>query len=165
VPELHSGAAKYSQALAEELVPLLDKTYHTVARPEARGVMGVSPGARLSIYAAFRQPGVFGKVAVQSFFMDRMEAEIVELIEKSEIRDMVVFVEWSRHDFPLIDEKPVDARAESRRLASMLEKRGYAVVTREVPHGRGWAAWRLGTDRILETLFPAGLATGSHHPR
>ena len=79
---------------------------------------------------------------------------IVALIDKSEIRDLEVFVEWSRYDFPVIDEKPVDARDESRRLVEMLEKKGYSVTTREVPHGRGWAAWRLGTDRILETLFP-----------
>jgi len=83
VPELYSAAAEYSRALAEELVPLLDENYRTLARPEARGVMGASSGARVSIYAAFRQPGVFGKVAVQSFFMDRMEAEIVGVLSAS----------------------------------------------------------------------------------
>jgi enterochelin esterase family protein len=68
VPQAHwseslSGVDRYARAIDEELVRRLDETYRTIARPEARGVMGAGPGATTSIYATFERPNLFGKLA------------------------------------------------------------------------------------------------------
>jgi enterochelin esterase-like enzyme len=150
--EGNSEIAEYSTALAEELVPLLEASYRTIGRPEARGVMGAGDGAVISIYAVFERPGLFGKVAIQSLFMLDLKDDVPALIENSAPQDLDLYIEWSRLDFK--DEPRRDARAESREIVKVLEKKGYGPVTREVADGTGWGGWRLRTDRILESLFP-----------
>jgi enterochelin esterase-like enzyme len=150
--EGNSEIAEYSTALAEELVPLLEASYRTIGRPEARGVMGAGDGAVISIYAVFQRPGLFGKVAIQSLFMLDLKDDVPPLIENSAPQDLDLYIDWSRLDFK--DEPRRDARAESREIVKALEKKGYSPVTLEVADGTGWGGWRLRTDRILESLFP-----------
>jgi enterochelin esterase-like enzyme/outer membrane protein assembly factor BamB len=150
--EGNSGIAEYSRALAEELIPLLEESYRTIGRPEARGVMGAGDGAVISLYAAFERPGLFGKVATQSLFMLDLKDDVPVLIENSARQDLDLYVEWSRLDFK--DEPRRDARAESQEIVKALEEKGHRPVTLEVADGTGWGGWRLRTDRILETLFP-----------
>ena len=65
---------QYAAFLVETLKPYIDQHYRT--RPEAAftGLMGSSMGALISVYAALRYPGVFGRVGVLSpafWFADR----------------------------------------------------------------------------------------------
>ena len=150
--EGNSEIAEYSTALAEELVPLLEASYRTFGRPQARGVMGAGEGAVISLYVVFEHPGLFGEVALQSLFMLDLKDDVAALIESSAPQDLDLYIEWSRHDFKDVPRR--DARAESREIVKVLEKKGYDPVTREVADGTGWGGWRLRTDRILESLFP-----------
>ncbi len=150
--EGNSAIAEYSNALAEELVPLLEERYRTLGLTKARGVMGAGAGAVISLYAAFERPGLFGKVATQSLFMLDLKDDVPVLIENSPPQDLDLYVEWSRLDFK--DEPRRDAREESRMIIGVLEAKGLRPVTREVADGTGWGGWRLRTDLILETLFP-----------
>jgi enterochelin esterase-like enzyme len=157
VPEAHwsesmSGIAGYARALDEELIPLLDETYRTLARAEARGVMGAGSAAATSIYAVFDRPGVFGRLATQSLFMRDLGDDVHELIEAGNGRQLVLYLEWSRHDIQSIPR--IDARAESKKVAEALERNGYDPVTHEAVGGSGWGGWRQRTDRVLESLFP-----------
>jgi len=149
--EYGSRSAVFSQALTEELVPLLDRSYRTVATAETRAVMGAAEAGRISIYVALKHSWLFGKVAAQSFLMENMDDEFAAMIEQDEKRDVIVYLEWSLNDLRW---EHHDARADSQRLAAMLEKEGYRLVTNEIAHGFGWSGWRLTTDRILEILFP-----------
>ncbi|MCP4653874.1 MAG: PQQ-binding-like beta-propeller repeat protein, partial [bacterium] len=169
--EFGSQAAEYSQAVAEELVPLLDDRYRTVARPEARAMMGTFNAAAISIFAALKRPDLFGRVAVQSLLLGELEDEIVALIEEGEKRDLRVYVEWSLYDLKAQEEPIFDARGDSRRLVSLLEKRGYQPTAREIVQGIGWSetapnifwtGWRQSTGPILETLFPVEQAGADH---
>ncbi len=81
-----------------------------------------------------------------------LKDDVPALIENSAPQDLDLYIEWSRLDFK--DEPRRDARAESREIVKVLEKKGYGPVTREVADGTGWGGWRLRTDRILESLFP-----------
>jgi len=151
--EYGSRAPEYTAAFAKELIPLLESSFRTLARPEARGVMGVTNGARFSIYSTFKHPGLFEKVAVQSLFLrnERQRKEYFALVEAAEKRDLDLYVEWSLYDLKDGDR---DTRADNLRLVAMLEKKGYRPVANEVADGAGWGGWRQRTDRILETLFP-----------
>ncbi|MCP4664682.1 MAG: hypothetical protein GY856_55575, partial [bacterium] len=152
-PDHNPGSPQFAKALAEELIPLLDHTYRTAARPQARGILGVHDCSFATTYAVFDQPDLFGKAAVVSFFHRDLRDELTARIEKGAKLEVDFYLEWSRHDWtdPL---RGRDARAETRQLAEMLEQRGYRIHTLEVGDGFGWASWRTRTDRILETLFP-----------
>lgn len=56
----------YGRLLIEELKPLIDRSYRTLAGPANTGVGGSSLGGLISLYLGFAHPEVFGKVAVMS---------------------------------------------------------------------------------------------------
>jgi outer membrane protein assembly factor BamB/enterochelin esterase-like enzyme len=160
--EYGSDIETFQQALAEELVSLLDESYRTAAKPAARGVMGGFTRGTASIYMTLKRPDVFSRAAGQSIRLrSDLEAEINDLLKKNEKRDLRFYVEWSTHDLKAGAE--LDCRADSQRLAGLLEKHGYKPTVREVVQGITsndeapniyWVGWRQSTDHILETLFP-----------
>ncbi|MCP4654118.1 MAG: PQQ-binding-like beta-propeller repeat protein [bacterium] len=149
--EYGSRSAAYSRALIEELLPLLDRSFRTVATADTRAIMGAGGAGRIALYAALKHSAFFGKVAIQSFLMENMDDDFAAMIEQGEKRNLIGYLDWSLNDLKWDYD---DARADSQRLATMLEKHGHRLVTNTVAHGHGWSGWRLTTDRILETLFP-----------
>ncbi len=152
-PEHNPGSPQFAKALAEELIPRLEQSYRTAARPQARGILGVHDCSFAALYAVFDQPGLFGKAAILSFFQRDLRDELTARIGKGAKLEVDFYLEWSRYGWtdPL---RGRDAGADTRQLADMLERRGYRIDTLEVGDGYGWASWRTRTDRILETLFP-----------
>ena len=73
-PEHNPEAAGFARALAEELVPLLEKSYRTVGRTEARGIMGFLD---TSFTAAYAVPvfilADFGPCLLFPLFLDLFE--------------------------------------------------------------------------------------------
>ncbi|HYW10361.1 MAG TPA: alpha/beta hydrolase-fold protein [Longimicrobium sp.] len=64
----HGGGQgdEYADFLANTLKPHVDAHYRTRPGPESTGIMGSSMGGLISLYAALRHPGVFGRVGVFS---------------------------------------------------------------------------------------------------
>ena len=57
---------RHARFLADELVPDLERAYPLDPSPDARGLMGASFGAVASLAAAWRRPGRFGRLLLQS---------------------------------------------------------------------------------------------------
>jgi predicted alpha/beta superfamily hydrolase len=57
---------EYADFLATTLKPWIDRQFRTRPGPESTGIMGSSMGGLISLYAALRHPGVFGRVGVFS---------------------------------------------------------------------------------------------------
>jgi predicted alpha/beta superfamily hydrolase len=64
----HGGGEgdEYADFLANTLKPWVDRQFRTRPGPESTGIMGSSMGGLISLYAALRHPGVFGRVGVFS---------------------------------------------------------------------------------------------------
>jgi predicted alpha/beta superfamily hydrolase len=64
----HGGGEgdEYADFLARTLKPWIDRHYRTRPGPESTGIMGSSMGGLISLHAALRHPGVFGRVGVFS---------------------------------------------------------------------------------------------------
>lgn len=150
----------WARMIVDELLPRLESTYRLRSGAAARAVMGTGEAGLAAAYVALEHPGVFSKVAVQSYL--RLEAgdRILARIRDGGARPITWYVEWSRHDLrsePGLDQArwwARDARTASRELAQALEDQGCAVTAVEVASGAGWASWRSRTDRILEHLYP-----------
>ena len=56
----------YEDYVIDEIVPLIDSKYRTIAAPEGRGVFGKSSGGYGAIMLGMRHPDVFGAVACHS---------------------------------------------------------------------------------------------------
>lgn len=145
-----SETDRYVRALTEELVPRIDDGYRTVAEPGSRAVMGPGSGAFPTVWALFHPSGVFGKGALFSFYQGDLEAELFELIERSEERQRQIYLEWSR-----FQPGETDSAGDSRELVAALAARGHEPTTVEVGDGYGWGMWRQRLDQILGGFFPA----------
>ncbi len=144
---------RYSQAQAEELIPMLDGLYRTDARPGARAVMGPGSAAFASVFAAVHHPGTFGKVAAQSFYHGDLKEDLMAAIESGEKHDLEVIFHWSSYDY-LEPSSGFDARADAKGVVAALEAKGHQPRIIAVDDGAGWGMWQARTDEILEAFFP-----------
>ncbi|HEX4951807.1 MAG TPA: PQQ-binding-like beta-propeller repeat protein, partial [Thermoanaerobaculia bacterium] len=122
------NAPDYIRLVVEELVPHLEKTYRLASGVSNRGIGGVGSGAFSALSIALRNPGTFGRVSLQSFYMPPALAE--ELIGLARERGKGlerVFLEISRHDYQIAGAN-IDAIADSRRLLDTLKTAGANVT-------------------------------------
>lgn len=155
----YTNSAAYASYLVEELVPELGRQFPLRERAEDRGLMGAGLGAVGALTTAWRFPGFFGKLCLQSgsfTFTDvgpstrtKLLDPVVEFVndyrrEPTRVASRV-FLSCGVYD-PLI--------YENRSLAPLLRESGMDVRFVESPDGHNWENWR---DRLrvgLSWLFP-----------
>lgn len=158
----YANDEKHARFLALELVPLLESRYPLLTHPSARGLMGASFGAVASLSAAWRHPGVFGNLLLQSgsfAFTD------IGGHDRGPAFDPVVkFV----NDFRERPGKPAERIYVScgtyesliyynRSLVPLLQATGMAVRYTEARDGHNWENWRDRLREGLSWLFPGPL--------
>jgi outer membrane protein assembly factor BamB len=161
--ELGSGATKTADAVVNEMIPLLDETFRTILRAEARGIMGSYNGATVSAYIGLQYPEQIGKVVLRSFLFRNLEEEIMRLIGQSG-KKLELSIVWSAYEFRNNAPDGYDAGEESRRLVELLEPAGARLKTREITSGVSgwgdaafqmiWHTWRESTGWLLSSTFP-----------
>ncbi len=145
---------RHARFLTEELVPLVESTWPLISRPEARTLMGASFGAVATLHAAWRYPGFFGRLALQSgsfAFSDIGEHRRGPLFDP-----VVEFVNAFREE-PGHPANRVFLSCgiyesliyENRSLVPVLQATGMKVRYVEARDGHNWDNWR---DRLREGL-------------
>ena len=147
--------ADYTRAQAEELIPLLDKTFRTDARRESRAVTGQDfyGGAGFaSIFLALHHPETVSRAAAQSYEHGALEEDLMAAVS-GEKHDLELVFHWSSHDrsYPFFE---FDARRDSTNMVAALEKNGYRPKIIKSDDGFGWGMWQGRMAEILEALFP-----------
>ncbi len=152
----------HARFLTEELVPLLESEYPLRAEPAARGLMGASFGAVASLASAWRYPGFYGRLLLQSgsfAFTDIGQhhrgplfdpvVEFVNAFRKNPGRPSAkVFVSCGTYESLIY---------ENRSIVPFLQQTGMDVRYVEARDGHNWENWR---DRLrvgLSWLFPGPL--------
>ena len=148
-----SLTGEFSEALAKELVPTLDKTFRTRADRGSRGILGVGSAGFAAIYSAFKQPQVFGKAGAQSFYKGDLHDDLLAMIEQGDRRGMDVLLHWSSYGYADPDQD-LDSRRDGRDLVAKLKTQGFDPTVIETDDGVGWGMWQAQTGRILEAFFP-----------
>ncbi len=146
---------KYAEMVAQELVPFIDAKYRTLARSEARAVMGGDEGGYAAFYVTFKYPGTFAHVGSQSTHLFPSEAEpLKNMIKASKKLDLNIYLDWGTYDHRQTGN--FDWGEFNSAFAKMLEEQGYKINGGQVHDGFDWASWRSRTDRVLETFFALG---------
>ncbi|MEM6704494.1 MAG: PQQ-binding-like beta-propeller repeat protein [Acidobacteriota bacterium] len=145
----------YTEALVEELIPLLEESYRIDAHRRSRAVLGqdrYGGAGYTAMYLALLQPETFSKAAAQSYQRGAFLEELFAAAS-GEKHDLEFVFHWSSHDVldPYFE---FDARGEAQSLATALEENGYAPTVFESNDGFGWGMWQGRMDEILEALFP-----------
>lgn len=144
----------YADLWRRELVPHIDRSYRTIASPEARANVGAGFSGYNALWCALKEPGVAGKVAVQSLVMLKtMEFALMEYVRNAEEQPLEIYMDWGKYDLTN-PEEAWDLIRTNREFAETLRQRGYQVSGGQVNDGTGWASWKNRTDVVFRTLFP-----------
>lgn len=140
--------------LAQELIPFVDNSYRTLAKPESRACLGNGFGGFSAFANAFGSEGLVNLVGVQSLFlMDMMKPQLMPLVPQAKDRPMKIYLEWGKYDLRNPFEAWDMGRA-SREFHDLLKEKGYEVLGGECNDGTDWPSWRNRLDRVLAALFP-----------
>jgi len=153
---------RHARFLVDELVPLLEESYPIVKDPSARGLGGASFGAVATLATAWRRPGFFGKVLLQSgsfAFTDIGDHDRGPLFDP-----VVEFVNAFRES----PGRPAEQTFVScgiyesliyynRSLLPVLQGTGMDVRFVETRDGHNWENWRDQMREGLSWLFPGPL--------
>lgn len=155
----YAADPRQADYLVKDLVPQMEKLLPLVREPSARAVMGASFGAVSSLSAAWRHPGFFGKLLLQSGSF--VFTEIGDHDRGPVFDPVVKFVNEFR-DKP---GRPADQVFLScgvyesliyynRSLVPLLQETGMQVRFREANDGHNWENWRDRLREGLSWLFP-----------
>ena len=155
----HEGHARF---VAHEIPQLLQHSFPLRSEAAARGLMGASFGAVAALHAAWRHPGTFGRLLLQSgsfAFAD------IGHHRRTEVFDPVArFVNQLRSH----PRRPAERMYlscgiyesliyENRSLVPLLRQHGIEVRYEEVRDGHNWENWRDRLQSALTWLFPGPL--------
>jgi enterochelin esterase family protein len=152
--EEYAANELHPRFLVDELLPLLEEEFPLLANPRDRALVGASFGAVASLHAAWRRPGPFGKLLLQSgsfAFTDIGDHDRGPLFDP-----VVKFV----NEFRRAPGRPAQQVFIScgiyesliyynRSLLPAMQKTGAAVRMVEAQDGHNWENWR---DRLREGL-------------
>lgn len=151
----YAGGRCHARYLAQELLPALSDRYQLSEKRAERILLGASLGAVASLATAFRYPGVFGGLVLQSgsFILDRRKlddrphpvfhriARLVRALKRApDLPETRAFVSTGELE-GLADE--------NRALASFLHERGVDVLFKSAWDGHHWQNWR---DQLRDGL-------------
>lgn len=158
----YAASELHARFLVDEIVPLLEGEFPLLEDPRDRALLGASFGAVASLHAAWKNPGTFGKLLLQSgsfAFTDIGDHD------RGPVFDPVVdFV----NDFRRAPGKPADQVFLScgiyesliyynRSILPILTETGADVRLVESQDGHNWENWRDRLREGLTWLFPGPL--------
>jgi enterochelin esterase family protein len=158
----YAGHDAHARFLAEDMLGALRARLPLEDTPEARGLMGASFGAVAALHAAWREPGTFGRLLLQSgsfAFSDIGEHRRGPLFDP-----VVRFVNAFRASPGSPSQRIYMSCGtyesliyENRSLLPLLRERGIDVRYDEARDAHNWQNWRDRARSGLSWLFPGPL--------
>ena len=151
---------RHARYLTDDLVPHLERVLPLESRPQGRALMGASFGAVAALAAAWRRPGFYGRLLLQSGSF--AFADIGDRNHRGPLFDPIVqFVNKFRSRPVAVAEKVFVSCGiyesliyENRSLVPMLQATGMDVRYVEARDGHNWENWRDRLRAGLTWLFP-----------
>jgi enterochelin esterase family protein len=158
--EHYSASARYSRALATELLAALAGPAPTPAGERFRVGMGASLGALSMLHAQRRHPAAFGALALQSgsFFQRRLDRHEAGFPRFSRITRFVAEVlratSWTAPvPVAMTCGTGEENLANNIAMLAALRAQGYPATLLEVRDGHTWTGWRDALDPALPRLL------------
>ncbi|MEX0708771.1 MAG: alpha/beta hydrolase-fold protein [Woeseia sp.] len=155
----YAGDDRHARHLADELLPLIDAHYPLQDESRARGLMGASFGGVAALHAAWRNPGVFDRLLLQSgsFAFSDLGRH-----QRGPVFDPVVRFMNEFRENPGIPAEQIYMSCgiyesliyENRSLVPRLQEQGIDVRFDEARDAHNWENWRDRLRNGLSTLFP-----------
>jgi enterochelin esterase family protein len=159
----YAADERHARFICDDLVPHLERYFPLRSEPQARCLMGASFGAVASLSTAWRRPGFFGKLLLQSGsfaftdigdgnrrgpLFDPVVAFMNQLRAKPSAMSERVFMSCGMYESLIY---------ENRSLVPVLQETGMDLRYTESRDGHNWENWRDRLREGLSWLFPGPL--------
>lgn len=143
----------YIRFLAHELVPFLDQEFPTFQMGMGRALIGDSLGATISLLTAIKYPNTFGKVLLQSPYINNDVLERV-ISEKTTSQLSIYHSVGLRETAVKTTNDTVrDFLTPNRELNKYLDSHTLSYVYQEFEGDHTWTYWQSDIKHALKSLF------------
>jgi enterochelin esterase-like enzyme len=118
-----------------------------------RALIGDSLGATVSLMTAIQYPYTFGKVLLQSPFVDNQVLEMVENFSESQLLEIYHVVGNQETEVQTTDGKVSDFLTPNRRLSKVIVQKSLIYFFEEFNGNHTWTHWQPDLRRALKMLF------------
>ncbi|MFD2629671.1 alpha/beta hydrolase [Oceanobacillus kapialis] len=144
----------YIKFLVHEVVPLLDELLPTYHMGQSRALMGDSLAGTLALMTAIKYPNTFGKVIMQSPYVDDTVLQAAKDAPAIHGIDIYHTIGTEETSVDTTDGKSVNFLAPNRKLYNLLTSKGVSYVYHELEDGEHtWKYWQQDMKRLLTTMF------------
>jgi enterochelin esterase family protein len=142
----------YVNALADELVPLIDARYGTSRDHALRAIGGISDGGHCAVYAGLFRPDVFGLFVGQSTTILPGLSQLLDrrLREGTSWQGVAAYLHCGTYD---IVNRDFNFPVQNREFGGRLRQLGPRYLFKETSDGHDWPSWRERLPEILRFLF------------
>ena len=159
----YAADERHARFLTEELVPFMERLFPLDAQPQSRCLMGASFGAVAALSTAWRRPGFYGRLLLQSGSF--AFTDIGDRNHRGPLFDPVVqFMNQFRAEPTAVSERVFVSVGtyesliyENRSMVPLLQSTGMDVRYVEARDGHNWENWRDRLREGLSWLFPGPL--------
>jgi enterochelin esterase-like enzyme len=144
---------QYIRFLAHELVPFLDQEYPTYHMGSTRALIGDSLGATVSLMTALQYPHSFGKVLLQSPYINEKVLDMVNSFTETELLEIYHIVGNQETEVQTTNGKTSDFLIPNRRLSSIFTDKSYTYFYDEFDGDHTWTYWQPDLKRALKMMF------------
>ncbi len=146
--------AAYMQFLVHEVVPMLDRLLPTYHMGQSRALMGDSLAGTLALMTALKYPNTFGKVIMQSPYVDKTVLEAVSNASNIATIDIYHTIGADETAVQTLDNPEVDFLTPNRQLNKLLVEKGAIYHYKELPEGvHTWKYWQKDLPNALKQMF------------
>lgn len=148
--DLHDA---YLRFLAHELVPYIDEQYSTYRIGMSRALIGDSQAATVSLLAAIAYPNIFGKVIMQSPFVDDTVMDKVRQVKDPHAFSIYHVVGSLEHEVVTMNKMVKDFLTPNRKLHQLFVEKGFNNFYEEFSGNHSWKFWQPDLKRAIRQNF------------
>jgi len=143
----------YTRFLSHELVPFLDSEFPTYHMGSTRALIGDSLAATVSLMTALQYPHTFGKVLLQSPYVDEKVMDAVTAFSEPQLLDIYHVIGTKETDVKTTSGEISDFLTPNRQLADLLKSRPFPYFYEEFEGDHTWKHWQPDLKRALKKMF------------
>lgn len=143
----------YLRFLAHELVPYIDEQYSTYRMGLSRALIGDSQAATVSLLAAIAYPNIFGKVIMQSPYVDDAVLNKVREVKEPHAFSIYHVVGLGENQVITMDKTVKDFLTPNRELHQLLLEKGINNFYDEFDGQHSWKYWQPDLKRAIQQKF------------
>lgn len=144
----------YKSFLIHEVVPFLDDYLPTYNMGYTRTLMGDSLAGTLALVTAFSYPHTFGKVIMQSPYIDETVLQFINNTQLDHPIDIYQTIGDKEHKAKLIDGSTIDLLSPNRELKELLKTKNVTLHYVELEDGEHtWKYWQKDMPNVFKTMF------------